>query len=204
MNALNKIRIVLIEPSPVVRQGIKSLLEESAAGLSISEAYSDLEVFQESNSDTAFDIILINPALINFYKQFNVRNLFSDYPDTAIVAILYGYVDAKTLNSFDGALGIYDNGTTMVTKLQKVAKEFINQQNGSSADNAGLSEREKEILVAIAKGMTNKEIANKHYISTHTVISHRKNITRKTGIKTASGLTVYAMFNNLVSQEEIL
>ena len=47
-----------------------------------------------------------------------------------------------------------------------------------------LSAREKEILVCVAKGMLNKEIADAENISIHTVITHRKNITRKTGIKT--------------------
>ena len=61
-----------------------------------------------------------------------------------------------------------------------------------------LSEREKEILVSVAKGMLNKEIADQYNISIHTVISHRKNITRKIGIKTVAGLTVYALLNGLI------
>ena len=61
-----------------------------------------------------------------------------------------------------------------------------------------LSEREKEILIAVARGMLNKEIADLHGISINTVITHRKNITRKTGIKTVAGLTVYAILNNLI------
>ncbi|MBR1574983.1 MAG: helix-turn-helix transcriptional regulator [Bacteroidales bacterium] len=61
-----------------------------------------------------------------------------------------------------------------------------------------LSDREKEILVSVAKGMLNKEIADQYNISIHTVISHRKNITRKTGIKTVAGLTVYALLNDLI------
>ena len=61
-----------------------------------------------------------------------------------------------------------------------------------------LSDREKEILVSVANGLLNKEIADKYNISIHTVISHRKNITRKTGIKTVAGLTVYALLNNLI------
>ncbi len=61
-----------------------------------------------------------------------------------------------------------------------------------------LSSREKEILVCVAKGMLNKEIADAESISIHTVITHRKNITRKTGIKTVAGLTVYALLNNLI------
>jgi DNA-binding CsgD family transcriptional regulator len=61
-----------------------------------------------------------------------------------------------------------------------------------------LSAREKEILVCVAKGMLNKEIADRFNLSVYTVITHRKNITRKTGIKTVAGLTVYALLNNLI------
>ncbi|MBR6347050.1 MAG: hemerythrin domain-containing protein [Bacteroidales bacterium] len=61
-----------------------------------------------------------------------------------------------------------------------------------------LSAREKEILVGVDQGLLNKEIAAKYNISIHTVITHRKNISRKTGIKTIAGLTAYAILNNLV------
>lgn len=66
-----------------------------------------------------------------------------------------------------------------------------------------LSPREKEILVCVAKGMLNKEIADVNNISIHTVITHRKNITRKTGIKTVAGLTAYALLNNLIDINSI-
>lgn len=65
-------------------------------------------------------------------------------------------------------------------------------------ESGDLSAREKEILVCVAKGMLNKEIADHFSISIYTVISHRKNITRKTGIKTVAGLTVYALLNGLI------
>ena len=61
-----------------------------------------------------------------------------------------------------------------------------------------LSGREKEILVSVARGLTNKEIADRHSISVNTVITHRKNISRKTGIKTVAGFTVYAILNDLL------
>ena len=66
-----------------------------------------------------------------------------------------------------------------------------------------LSAREKEILVSVAQGLLNKEIADRHNISINTVITHRKNITRKTGIKTVAGLTAYAILNNLIDINEI-
>ena len=61
-----------------------------------------------------------------------------------------------------------------------------------------LSQREREVLVLVAQGMQNKEIADKLCISVHTVMSHRKNIVAKTGIRSVAGLTVYAMVNKLI------
>ena len=80
--------------------------------------------------------------------------------------------------------------------LAKEAEEDVSPREG-------LSEREKEILVCVAHGMLNKEIADQNNISIHTVISHRKNITRKTGIKTVAGLTVYAILNGLIDVNSI-
>ena len=67
-----------------------------------------------------------------------------------------------------------------------------------SPDGDELTAREKEILICVAKGMLNKEIADLYGISVYTVITHRKNITRKTGIKSIAGLTIYALLNNLI------
>ena len=72
------------------------------------------------------------------------------------------------------------------------------ERKAAQHEREELSDREKEILVSVAKGLLNKEIADQYNISIHTVISHRKNITRKTGIKTVAGLTVYALLNGLI------
>ena len=61
-----------------------------------------------------------------------------------------------------------------------------------------LSEREKDVLVQVVHGLSNKEIADVLCISTHTVISHRKNIARKLNIHSTAGLTIYAIVNKLV------
>lgn len=66
-----------------------------------------------------------------------------------------------------------------------------------------LSAREKEIIVCIVKGMTNKQIADVLCISTHTVITHRRNIVSKLQIHSAAGLTIYAIVNKLVELSEI-
>jgi len=59
-------------------------------------------------------------------------------------------------------------------------------------------EKEKDVIVAVAQGMTNKEIADHLCISTNTVITHRRNIARKLQIHSPAGLTIYAIVNNLV------
>ena len=66
--------------------------------------------------------------------------------------------------------------------------------------NYELSRRETDVLVLVARGMTNKEIADALNVSIHTVISHRKNIMHKTGIKSVAGLTVYAILHNLIDE----
>ena len=66
-----------------------------------------------------------------------------------------------------------------------------------------LSSREKEIIVCVVKGLTNKQIADELCISTHTVITHRRNIAAKLQIHSAAGLTIYAIVNKLVELSEI-
>lgn len=66
-----------------------------------------------------------------------------------------------------------------------------------------LSEREKEIVACIVRGMTNKEVAAQLFISVNTVLTHRKNISRKLDIHSVSGLTIYAIVNGIVKIEEV-
>lgn len=68
---------------------------------------------------------------------------------------------------------------------------------------AELSEREKEIVGCVVRGMTNKEVAERLFISVNTVLTHRKNISRKLDIHSVSGLTIYAIVNGLVKLEDI-
>ena len=67
-----------------------------------------------------------------------------------------------------------------------------------------LSEREIDVLKLLVAGNANKEIADKLNISTHTVITHRKNISQKTGIKSVSGLTIYAVLKEIISVSDYM
>ena len=196
-------RIIIIEPSEIIREGIKLFLEKKRC-FQVTDCFTDFQSFENKIIKNDFQIIFLNPSIIKFYKSVNIRNMFENYPNVCLIAILYQYVDKDTLQNFDGILDIYDGSQTIPEKTMKIF-ELTQQKNGQSIyNNFKLSDREKNVVSALAKGLSNKEIADKLCISTHTVISHRKNIVRKTGIKTISGLTLYALFNNLVSQNALL
>lgn len=89
----------------------------------------------------------------------------------------------------------------MVEQLQSILVNFESLQSGDARSE--LSERECEVLAKVAQGAINKEIADSLNISLNTVITHRKNITAKLGIKTISGLTVYAILNGIISGKDL-
>ena len=86
---------------------------------------------------------------------------------------------------------------------EKIEKLFKTPLDDLSDETNSLSIREKEIISCIVKGLTNKEIAEELFLSTHTVISHRRNIARKLEIHSTAGLTIYAIVNKLVELDEI-
>jgi len=83
--------------------------------------------------------------------------------------------------------------------LPALKREMEAQQAKEAEEEDKLSEREKDVLVQVVNGLSNKEIANQLNISTHTVITHRKNIARKLNIHSTAGLTIYAIVNKLVA-----
>ncbi len=83
-------------------------------------------------------------------------------------------------------------------KQNDVSVKISNMINQSPQSEEQLSDRERDVIIAVVQGMTNKEIADHLYISINTVITHRRNIARKLQIHSAAGLTIYAIVNNLV------
>jgi regulator of cell morphogenesis and NO signaling len=74
----------------------------------------------------------------------------------------------------------------------------ISNMISPSGTTETLSEREKDVIICVVQGMTNKEIADHLCISINTVITHRRNIAKKLQIHSAAGLTIYAIVNNFV------
>lgn len=84
------------------------------------------------------------------------------------------------------------------SKQNDVSVKISNMINRNPASSDALSEREKDVIISLVQGMTNKEIANHLCIAPNTVITHRRNIAKKLQIHTAAGLTIYAIVTNLV------
>jgi regulator of cell morphogenesis and NO signaling len=98
--------------------------------------------------------------------------------------------------------------TPAVRKLVHMTNQrsaMLEQQPSETAGgrDGALSDREREIVVCVAKGMANKEIADKLCLSINTVTTHRRNIARKLSIHSPAGITIYAIVNKLVKLEEV-
>ena len=86
----------------------------------------------------------------------------------------------------------------LLPAVRMLEKKRPHKSVQKSVETEPLSEREKDVLVELVGGRSNKEIADVLNISTNTVITHRKNISRKLNIHSPAGLTIYAIVNNLV------
>ena len=179
-------KVLLIVPSIVVAKGLESIFDNQGE-FEVAGILPDLGRGSETRlRNVEADVIIIDPTVFSYAERSN---------DAAAVALQTGLNDEETLRQFDETISLYDEPTAIIRKLRTAVE---GRQESAKGEGEELSSREKEILVCVAKGMLNKEIADQFNISIYTVITHRKNITRKTGIKTVAGLTVYALLNNLI------
>ena len=115
--------------------------------------------------------------------------------------ILVRPMDEETEAPVREVLHLHDSRDKLLEKLNELVNPYFRDHRESGEST--LSKREETILKLIARGYTNKAIADRLFLSLHTVTTHRKNIVAKLGIKSVSGLTVYAIVNNMISLEEI-
>ncbi|MBO4333618.1 MAG: response regulator transcription factor [Paludibacteraceae bacterium] len=197
---INRYKIAIVEPAPLLLAGVKALLEESGE-FEVAYTFNTLHGYEIRASHIQPDVLIVSPALFDFSNRSSIRSFFAVPDGLALVGLVTAHYDEKTLRQFDAVIDIFDDLQSVMLKLRSALK--LNSENADSGDSYNLSDRELEILVSVAKGLTNKEIAELHDISVNTVITHRKNISRKTGIKSVSGLTVYALLNNLIDQTDV-
>ncbi|WP_321286883.1 LuxR C-terminal-related transcriptional regulator [uncultured Sunxiuqinia sp.] len=190
--------VFIIHRSEIVRKGLSLILQDYFK-MEITQLNSakDLNSFTGITNSSIILILEaqteINTKTVDLLKKNNDVYLVSFYNDDQVL---------KQDDSADYQLNQFSSSMQIQKLIQIIRQAGAKKKNGNS-DNGELTVREKEVIKLIALGLANKEIAEKLFISIHTVISHRKNITEKLGIKSISGLTVYAIMNNLLDIQDI-
>ena len=192
-------KIIIAETSPIVAAGLLSFLNEMSQ-ISVI-AIDNIDDIQDKIIVHSPDMVIVNPMMLGCAVNAFLKQMSQNYPNVICLALVTSYVDKTALRNFKEVIELGDNKQKVVNKIMNILNS--NDEASSQNESVDLSNRELDVLVCVAKGMTNKDISDMLNISVHTVITHRKNIVRKTGIKSVSGLTVYALLNNLVEESEI-
>ena len=175
-------RVAIIMRNTLEALGIKYILEEA---FSISpQVFSALGQVPDVGSDL-FDFYFTSPELF-------VEHLDYFLPRRQKVIT----VTSSPRDDEANVLCANDDESTIIDSINAW---FANIERNAADHQDELSQREIDVLRLIASGMINKEIAESLGISINTVLTHRKNITNKLGIRSVSGLTFYAMMNGIIA-----
>ena len=198
---LTSVKIAIAEPSAIVRAGLEAQLRklQHYKAQIIYLMDEQRREWQDVAAVISADIYLINPMLTGTNPRTQLPDLAFE---TKLMAIDYGGCDPGILREYDGVIRLTDSPAQISEAIDILLQ---NEQAAASANLEAqmLTPREREIIICVVKGMTNKEIAGQLYLSTHTVITHRRNISKKLQIHSPSGLTIYAIMNKLVELEDI-
>ncbi|MGL5956984.1 MAG: response regulator transcription factor [Phocaeicola sp.] len=194
--------IAIIEPNRLTCLGLQSLLEELIPTATI-------------RCFPSFDTFIVDtPDMYAHY--FTSAQIYFEHtpfflPRKPKTIVLVGGENQPQLSGVP-ILNCYQEEQQMVKAILALRNQGHPKRRGKPLESLPqmtpqkafeLSSRESEVLVLLTKGMINKEIAEKLNISLTTVITHRKNITEKLGIKSVSGLTIYAIMNGYVEADQI-
>lgn len=191
------IKILIVEQSYLVRKGLIQILELFPEVTQIEVLGSHLGL-NEVLHHFVPDILIINTSIEAALPD---RSFENDVVDPT--KIIHLITTPLPPGSPSNQISIYDSKLTITEKLTLFVRPLGMDDSEEPENSEELTSREKLILKHVALGQTNKKIASKLFISTHTVISHRKNITRKLDIKSVSGLTVYAILNGIIKMDDI-
>lgn len=193
------LHIAIMEPSKIIFEGLQTIICHSSLDCRVSRM-ERIEELTEMMDQTPVEILIANPMqFVNLEKE--VKKLRKHYPTLAIAGIDFGIIHRQSMLT-DISFTLYDTPEQIIQSLHKL-QEKSRQSEQEREEDDNLSPREIEVLTCMVNGMLNKEIADQLHISVHTVVRHRKNITLKTGIRSQSGLTIYAISKKIVSIEDI-
>lgn len=195
---MRRFRVAIIEPSAIIAEGIATLAGRSGE-FEIVYSGGDMRMLIERFAMVAPDVVIVGSQMVGANNQ-SLRVAYPELQSVTLALLSTTVCDEEVMRQFDGVVNIYDGQAQIIRKLHAAVEQG---ETNPYSDSHDLSERERDVLILVAKGKTNKEIADELNISIHTVMSHRKNITHKTGIKSVAGLTVYALLNNLLDQNDV-
>ena len=194
-------KIAIAEPSSMLRIGLEQLLRE-LPDVEVVFSTDNLNSLNARINALHPDILIVNPLLFDYAKRATIRAEFDQLPNLRIIGLITAYIESQHQRQFAGIIELNDDFQRIKSTLNQVSNTL--QTDNEDPDTAPLSDREKDVLICLSKGLKNNEIADQLNISVHTVITHRKNIVRKTGIKSVAALTVYAILNNLIEEKDII
>ncbi|WP_455674623.1 response regulator transcription factor [Phocaeicola sp.] len=199
MKRTEPIHVAVAETSVIVRNGLIAVLKRLPDIAIQPIEITSMEGLNNCMQGHQPEILIVNPT---FGGWFNVDEFKSAYSQAAVkcVSLLCSVTDSNLLKGYDESIGLYDDMDVLNKKLVNLM--HIGGEEEESEQEA-LSQREKEIICCVVRGMTNKETAEKLFLSIHTVITHRRNIARKLQIHSPAGLTIYAIVNKLVELSEV-
>lgn len=195
---MRRYRVAIIEPSAIIAEGVATLAGRSGE-FEIVYSGGDMRMLIERFAMVAPDVVIVGSQMVGANNQ-SLRVAYPELQSVTLALLSTTVCDEEVMRQFDGVVNIYDGQAQIIRKLHAAVEQG---ETNPYSDSHDLSERERDVLILVAKGKTNKEIADELNISIHTVMSHRKNITHKTGIKSVAGLTVYALLNNLLDQNDV-
>lgn len=198
MSSYKSYKIVIAETAPVIISGLSECLKRIPDfRASIIEVNSKNSLFQSLSSEK-IDLLIVNPTFGGLLHPQEIRKN-SLNSDIKIFAIEIGRLNRAALSLYDDHIHVTDDMAELKEKVTRAIRPVYDD----SEEKENLSTREKEIISFVVKGFTNQEIADKLFLSVHTVMTHRRNIARKLQIHSATGLTIYAIVNKIVDLSEI-
>ena len=208
-----KPRIVLVDDHSLFRNGLKGLLEGCAGYQVVGEASCGKE-FLAMLPSLVCDVVFMDYSMPGMDGGQTTERALALRPDLKIVTLsMFGEESYYTRMVEVGAKGFLWKDSSLEEVIEAVESvmaggSYFSPQLLASLTHKmrtrqvegeePLSEREREILVAICRGLSNQEIADQLFISKRTVDTHRANILAKTGCKNTASLVVYALRNRLV------
>ncbi|MDR3193969.1 MAG: LuxR C-terminal-related transcriptional regulator [Tannerella sp.] len=192
-------KIAIADPSLIVRSGLIAVLKRLPV-LNVNL----FEIADPSHLTVELckwkpDMLIVNPLFPYGLSLQNLKNE-TGCKDMKYVALQNTLMDPSVLKAYDETISIYDTAEQIRDKLASLCSSTLEPAENGKQE---LSLREKEIIVCVVKGMTNKQTAEYLCLSTHTVITHRRNIANKLKIHSPAGLTIYAIVNKLVELNEV-